>query len=138
VFKLNILGSSNEVPFQPSFFAKPPFRSYFFIGQTLLLAMALSILGLVLASYWPRLSAINIYWLGLVGFCMVTVWILALRCYRRIHELFEGGAVGSVSDDSPLGVAMSSAAGMIFWGLFFGYMMTIGVLMQLANVLSSH
>jgi hypothetical protein len=128
---------ADQVPFGPLFFAKPPFRSYFFVGDTLLLLVALSILGFVLVKYWTLLPAISVYWLGLAGFCMVAVWVVALRCYRRIHELFQSGAVSSVPDGSPLGVAMSSAAGMIQWGLFFAYFITAGVLMQLANVLAA-
>jgi hypothetical protein len=141
MLKLNLLrtsdvGASDEFPFQPSFFAKSPFRSYFFVGDTLLLIVTLSILGFVIVSYWPRLPAISVYWLGLVGFSMVAVWVLALRCYLRIHDVYRGGAASSVSDGSLLGVAMSSAAGMIQWGLFFAYLMTGGVLMQLDRVLS--
>jgi hypothetical protein len=134
---LTLPKTSDEVPFQPSSFAKPPFRSYFFVGDTLLLLVTLLILGFVLIKYWPLLPSISLYWLGLVGFCMAAVWVLALRCYLRIHELFQSGAASSVPDSSPLGVAMSSAAGMIHWGLFFAYLMTGGVLMQLAKVLSA-
>ena len=143
MLKLNLrgtsdLGTSNEFPFQfpPSFFAKPPFRSYFFVGDTLLLIATLSILGFLIFRYWPRLPTISIYWLGLVGFCMVALWVGALRCYRRIHELYQDGAVSSARDGSLLGVAMSSAAGMINLGLFFAYFMTAGLLMQLDRVLS--
>jgi hypothetical protein len=143
MLKLNLLGTSdpgtsNEFPFQfqPSFFTKPPFRSYFFLSDTLLLITTLSILCFVTISYWPRLHAISVLWLSLVGFCMVAVWVGALRCYLRIHELYRDGAASSVSDGSLLGVAMSSAAGMIQWGLFFAYIMIGGVLMQLDRVLS--
>jgi hypothetical protein len=141
MLKLNLRGTSgqgtsNEFPFQfqPSFFAKPPFRSYFFVGDTLLLIVTLSILSFVIVSYWPRLHAISVYWLGLVGLCMVAVWVEAFRCYRRIHELYQDDAASSVSDGSALGIAMSSAAGMVHWGLFFAYLMTAGVLMQLGNL----
>lgn len=130
----------DEFPFQfrASFFANPPFRSYFFVGDTVLLIGALSILGFVIVRYWLRLPAISIFWLGLVGSCMIAVWVAALRCYSRIHEMLRSGSANSVGDGSPLGVAISSAAGMIHWGLFFAYMMTAGVLMQLDRVLSSH
>jgi hypothetical protein len=138
VLKFNLLDGSNEFPFSASLFANPPFRSYFFLCLTVWLVVALSILGFVLAAYWPRLPAISVYWLSLVGVCMITIWVLALRCYRRIHDVLQGDASSLVRDDSPVGVAASSAAGMIFWGLFFGYFMTAGVLMQLAGVLSRH
>ena len=136
MLKLSLPISSNGIPFPPSFFAKSPFRSYFIIGDTLLLLVSLSILSFVLVRYWSVLPAISIYWLGLVGFCMLAIWALALRCYRRVHELFQSGAVSSVPRSSPLGVAMSSAAGMIHWGLLLGYAMAVGVLMQVANILS--
>jgi hypothetical protein len=68
---------------------------------------------------------------------MVLLWLLALRCYRRVHELFQSGTASSVPDSSPLGVTMSCAAGMIHWGLFFAYLMAAGILMQLANVLTA-
>jgi hypothetical protein len=40
-------GTSNGFPsqFQPSFFAKPPFRSHLFVGDTVLLIVTLSIPG---------------------------------------------------------------------------------------------
>jgi len=136
MFKLSLRGTSDEFPFQPSFFANPPLRSYFFVGDTVLLIATMSILGFVIMSYWPCLSAISVFWLGLVGFSMVALWVQALRCYRRIHEAFRDGAENLVSDGSLLGVAMSSAAGMIHWGLFFAYFMTSGVLIQLDRVLS--
>jgi hypothetical protein len=135
MLKFGLLETS-EFSFQPSFFAKSPFRRHVFVGDTVLLILTLSILGFVIVRYWSRLSAISVYWLGLVTFCMVALWVLALRCYRRIHEVFRDGDACSVSDDSLLGVAMSSAAGMIHWGLFFAYFMTAGLLMQLAWVLS--
>lgn len=138
MLELNSRRTSDEFPFQPSFFANPPFRSYFFVGDTLLLAICLSILGFVVVRYWERLPTISVYWLGLVGFGMVALWVLALRCYRRVHEAFRREADESVSASSLPGVAMSSAAGMIHWGLFFAYMMTAGVLMQLATALSGH
>ncbi len=136
MLRLNSLRTSDEFPFQPTFFARPPFRSYFFVGDTLLLIATLSILGFVIVGYWSRLTTVSVFRLGLVGFSMVAIWVLALRCYRRIHEVYRDGEASSVSDGSPLGIAMSSAAGMIHWGLFFSYMMTTGVLMQLATVLS--
>jgi hypothetical protein len=129
--------NSGEVPFRPTFFVRPPFRSYFFVSNTLFLIATLSILVFVLSKYWALLPATSVYWLGLVGFCMMLLWFLALRCYRRIHELFQSGAASSVRSGSPLEVVMSSAAGMIHWGLFFGYFMTAAVLMQFANVLST-
>ncbi len=129
---------SDEFPFQPSFFAKAWFRSYFLVGDTLLLAICLSILGFVVIHYWKRLPTISVYWLALVGFGMIALWALALRCYRRVHEAFRREADESMSANSLQGVAMSSAAGMIHWGLFFAYMMTAGVLMQLATALSGH
>jgi hypothetical protein len=137
MLELNSVRKSNEFPFQPSFFENPPFRSYFFVGDTLLLVASLSILGFVIVSDWARLPAVSVFWLGLVGFCMVALWTMALRCYRRIHEVFQSDKGSSVSEGSSLGVAMSSAAGMIHWGLFFAYMMTAGVLMQLSRVLSA-
>src|SRR6185437_8557540 len=96
--------------FQASFFANPPFRSYFFVGDTVLLITSLSILSFVMVRYWWRLPAISIFWLGLAGFCMIAVWVSALRCYSRIHEMFRSGLANSVGDGSPLGVAVSSAA----------------------------
>lgn len=131
------LSSSDEFPFKPSFFSSPPFRSYFFVCDTLLLIVTLSLLGFVIVNYWLLLSTISVFWLGLVGFCMVAVWAFALRCYRRIHEVYRSGEDNSLGDGSPLGVAMSSAAGMIQWGLFFAYLMTAGLLMQLAKALGS-
>jgi hypothetical protein len=136
MLKFNLLEDSKEFPFQPSFFSNPPFRSYFFVGDTALLIMTLSILGFVIVRYWPRLPTITVIWLGLVGFSMVPLWVLALRCYRRIHEAFRNSAESSVSGDSLLGIAMSSAAGMIYWGLFFAYFITAAVLMQLDRALS--
>src|SRR6185437_3480422 len=138
MFETDQSPTRDEFPFQASFFANPPFRSYFFVGDTVLLIGALSILGYVVVRYWQRLPAVSLFWLVLTGFGMIAVWTLALRCYRRIHETFRSGSAHSVSDGSPLGVAMSSAAGMIHWGLFFAYMMMAGVLMQLDRVLSSH
>jgi len=129
------LSTSDEFPFKPSFFSNPPFRSYFFVCDTLLLIVTLSLLGFVLVNYWSLLSTISVFWLGLVGVCMVAVWVLALRCYRRIHEVYRIGEDNSVGDSSRLGIAMSSAAGMIQWGLFFAYFMTAGILMQLASCL---
>jgi hypothetical protein len=136
MLKLNSSRTSDEFPFRPSFFANPPFRSYFFVGDTVLLIATLSILGFVIVRYWSRLPAISLYWLGLVGFCMVAVWVLALRCYSRIYELLRSGTTDPVSEGSLLAVAMSSAAGMIHWGLFFAYMIAIGTLMQIDRVLS--
>jgi hypothetical protein len=136
MFNHKSLQTSDEFPFQPSFFAKPPFRSYFFVGDSVLFVVSLSILGFVIVGHWSRLTTISVFWLGLVGFSMVAIWFLALRCYRRIHEVFRDSEASSVGDGSALGIAMSSAAGMIHWGLFFAYMMTAGVLMQLDRVLS--
>ena len=132
----NLLQTSDEFPFQPSFFAKAPFRSYFFVGDTVLFGVSLTILGFVIVGHWSVLTGISAFWLGLVGFSMVAIWVLALRCYRRIHEAFRDSEGSSVRDGSALGIAMSSAAGMIHWGLFFAYLMTSGVLMQLDKVLS--
>lgn len=129
---------SDEFPFQSSFFAKPWFRSYFFVGDTLLLAMCLSMLVFVIVRYWTRLPATAVLWFGLVSFAMVALWVLALRCYRRISRAFQGDVVEPIAVDSLLELAMSTAAGMIHWGLFFAYMMTAGVLMQLERVLASH
>ena len=131
------LSTSDEFPFKPSFFSSPPFRSYFFVCDTLLLVVTLSILGVVIVSDWSRLSTISIYWLGLVGFSMVAIWVFALRCYRRIHDVYRSGEDNPFDDGSLVVVAMSSAAGMIHWGLFFAYMMTAGTLMQLARVLAN-
>ena len=136
MLELNQLRPTDEFPYQPSFFVNPPVRSYFFVGDTLLLIATLAILGFVIVSYWQRLPAVSLFWLVLVGFGMIALWALALRCYRRVHEFFRNDASNSVSDGSFLGVALSSAAGMIHWGLFFAYMMTAGVLMQLDRVLS--
>ena len=133
MFEIN---QSDEFPFQPSFFANRPFRSYFFVGDTLLLILTLAILGYVIVHYWERLPAVSLFWLVLIGFGMIAIWTLALRCYRRIHESFRSDASDSVDNRSLLGVALSSAAGMIHWGLFFAYMMTGGLLMQLDRVLS--
>ena len=132
----NSLQTSDEFPFQPSFFAKPPFRSYFFVADTVMFVVSLSILGFVIVGHWSRLTTICVFWLGLVGFSMGAIWVLALRCYRRIHGAFRETEGSSVRDGSALGIAMSSAAGMIHWGLFFAYLMTSGVLMQLDKVLS--
>ncbi|MFC5863941.1 hypothetical protein ACFPT7_16675 [Acidicapsa dinghuensis] len=136
MIELNSRRASDGFPFQSSFFANPPFRSYFFVWDTLLLCATLAILGFVVIKYWSSLQAVSIFWLGLAGFCMITLWVMALRCYRRIHVILRNDEVSTVSEDSFLGVAISSAAGMIQWGLFFAYMMTAGVLMQLAVILS--
>lgn len=141
MLKLNLratssLGTSDEFPFQPSFFSKSPFRSFFFVGDTLLLILTLAILGFVVVGHWPRLPAISVYWLCLVGFSMIAIWVLALRCYLRMHEVYRGGTENSIRDGSLLGVIMSSAASMIQWGLFFAFLMTGGVLMQLDRALS--
>lgn len=136
MFKLNSAESSDRFYLQPSFFARPPFRSYFFAGDTLLLIADLSILGYVIVRYWPRLPSTSVFWLGLVGFSMLGLWTLALQCYRRIHDASRDAELYSVSGTSLLGIALSSAASMIHWGLFFALFMTAGVLMQLDRVLS--
>jgi hypothetical protein len=138
MFRTDLLQTSIEVRLKPSFFAKPPFRSYFFVGDTLLLILSLVILGFVIVEYWSRLTAVSIFGLGMVGFSMIAIWSLALRCYSGIHRAFQEGECALVKDDSLAGIAISSAAGMIYWGLFFAYMMTSGTLMQLARVLSNH
>ena len=134
--KLGLPMSSNGLALRPSFFSNTPFQSYFIIGDTLLLLATLSMLGFILVRYWSLLAAISIYWFGLVGLCMFGIWVVALRSYRRIHELFQRNAGSPVPYDSPLGIAMSSAAGMIHGGLLLAYVMAMGVLMQVAKILS--
>lgn len=127
--------SADRIPFRPTFFAKSPFRSYFFVCDTLLLAVVLSVQGFILAHYWSRLTAVGAFWLALAGVCMVGIWLLALRCYRMIHELIANGGAGLVSDDSLPGVAMSVAGAMIHGGLFLGCMMMLGALIGMSSCL---
>jgi hypothetical protein len=133
---LGLPRNSDGIPFQPSFFAKSASRSYFFVADTVFLLGVLSILGYLLTKYWGNLPSLTVVWLALAGASLMLLWVLALRCYRRVHEVFRSGAADSVPDDSPLGISMSVAAAMIHWGLFFACFAAAGILMQFVDVLS--
>ena len=131
-------GGAGGIPYGPAYFSKPPFRSYFFVTNTLLFAMALSVLVFDLVSGWSVFAASTILWLCIIGGCMVAFWVLALRSYASVRCSLKARVGMRVDDSSVESAALSSAAAMLHWGMFFAYFMTMGALMQLGNALRHH
>jgi hypothetical protein len=104
----------------PCFFFRSPLRSGFFVVNVILFAAVVSLDTAVIFFYWHRLSGPMAYLLFFIGYpgaaCLM---IRAWRRHASLNELYMGGSMPDASPDSPLGVALETAAVALNDGLFY-------------------
>jgi hypothetical protein len=129
------LGPRGEVAGGSRFFERSPFRSYFFVIDTLLLVMSFASGLLVYQRHHERLSpvAVSTVCIALGGMCLL--WQAALRSHRRINQLYRSGAIREVSPGSPLEATIRTAAGMLHLGLCYTFVLTGILLLQIGRLL---
>lgn len=117
------------------FFSRSAFRSGFFVADTVLLGLTLMIGSLVLASHWHSLTFLMVASVSAVLIGNVMVWLAALRAHRRIHSLYQSGAIQAVVVGSPLELVIRVASGTTHLGLFCTPLFVSVLLMRLDKVL---
>ena len=119
----------------PQFFAKSPFRSYYFVANTVTLVLAIFLCVGVLVRYWGRLPEFTGMWLGIAIGGTLMLWARALRDHGKVREFFTKGQIGQVSPGSPLDVALHVAATMTHLGLMYTFLFVAVLVVQVARAL---
>jgi hypothetical protein len=73
------------------FLLKKPFRTAYFISNTVLFLSVLLGIIVVLFHYWGRLVPLARFLLSGVGFGLITFWVGVFRVHRAYHELLTSG-----------------------------------------------
>ncbi len=124
-----------RVLYNAEFFAKPPFRSYYFLADTTFLVIVSLLVAFILAAYWKQLTPSMVLWLLLTIACLASFWLLSLRNYRKLHELYRGAGLAGGQRARELAAAMAAAATATQSGLFAALFIAAGLLMQVADLL---
>ena len=123
--------------FDRDFFARRPFRSYYFGSGTLMLVFFLFLGVVLVVRHWAQLPDFGLVWLAVGTAGLLRFWIQALRSYLELHELYAQGEFDKVSSGSPLDVGLRVAAAMISSGLFFACFIAFALLMALGSALQA-
>ena len=126
---------TTDRPGNAQFFARSPFRSYYFVANTVTLVLAIFLCVGVLVRYWGRFPEFTATWVGAAIAAMLLLWGRALRDHRKIRELYTRGQIGQVSPGSPLDVALRVAASMTHLGLTYTILLVSALVVQLARAL---
>jgi hypothetical protein len=109
------------------YFASPPFRSYFFLGDSVILLVVTGMAIFVLATHGNQIPPSTMFCLGSSMVFMFVFWSLAFRNYKLIHKLRSQGQIGQVLSGSPVDLTLRAAATMMRIGMF-GMFMLFGLL----------
>jgi hypothetical protein len=130
------IGPKGDVTGGLKFFEKSPFRSYFFFFDTVLLNLSVLSGIRVLVRHHDQLPTITQFSVYLVIAGMLMLWNASIRAHRRIHRLYQGGAILGITPGSPLENTIRVAAGMLHLGLAYTFGLSLILLIQLSKVLS--
>ncbi len=131
------LSTENDLPGMSGYFLRPPLRSFYFVGNSVLVVIDLSGFVLLLWRGWDRLSLGAVLWLGMAVGCLLALWFGALRQHWDIHLLFISRRIEKVERGSPLEILLSAAAKMAYSWLFFAFFMVGAFLLACGPALHS-
>ncbi len=100
------------------FIASSPFRTNYFLSNTILLLFI--IIGLVgeIMHCWQRLPALSCFLLGGVIFGLLGIWNTVFRTHREIQRLLASESVAYPEPGSLADMALGAVAGLSFHALF--------------------
>ncbi len=100
--RMMTFGPAGDVRGGSRFFGQSPFRSAFFVVDTILLGLTLCIGALELVRFWSRLPVLTAVLICGVLAGAVLFWNAALRAHSRIYGLYRSGAFEMSPMDRPL------------------------------------
>lgn len=130
-----MFGPSGDVRGGSQFFEQSPFRSTFFVVDTVLLGFALLIGGLELFRHWAQVPSITAMLVIAVLAGVVMLWTAGIRTHGRVHALYRSGDIRGVPSESPLDVAIRAASGMLHLALFYSCLFVIVLMAQFDKLL---
>jgi hypothetical protein len=99
------------------FLLKKPFRTAYFISNTVLFLSVLLEIIVVLLHYWGLLVPLARFLLFGVGFGLITFWTGVLRVHRAYHGLLTSGRTPPPESGSLADLALGTVASLIFQSL---------------------
>lgn len=129
---LSTYGENEFGYFSSDFFAKPPLRSWGLLGESFLPVLVMFLIGFVAVKGWHQLRVFSLVWMGLAVTHLLLLLLLSWKIYSRLHKLHAAGQLGTGTASSPLDSAISAAAFMIHYSLFYGPVAAAAILLALA------
>jgi hypothetical protein len=120
------------------FFFRSPFRSSYFLGATISLAIQLVMVVVTIVAYWQHLEFLNTAFLFGAVFVTVCYWLLALSAHRELSFLLAFPESEKLELGSKLHKVLSAAAFLTNQGLLYVSMITLGYLVALFVCLRAH
>jgi len=97
-------------------FAQPPFRSRQFLASTSVVALLVILDILMLVRFFNRVPLFTSVGLLFVLLTVVLNWMRVVTVHRRLHELYLSIQTENNPPNSPIEVALGSAASLSYWG----------------------
>jgi hypothetical protein len=124
--------------FSPTFFARGPLRSLYFIAGTASMGMSLAGVGLILVRYHSQVPTTAVLQLSLAVMGMLALWIRAYITWLRLQEVYAQAEPSPSFVRSPLDAALRNAAAIMVAALYFPFFIVFWLLVGLASVLRGH
>ena len=118
-----------------TFYKRAPFKSWFFVADTVLLAAASSIDFYILARYYSTLTGPGIVRLLGILFGMWLLWARSFSFHRKVRELLYSPSIDDSSTRLICEQMSQITASATHSAMFFTYILTALLLMQLDYVL---
>jgi hypothetical protein len=120
-----------------NFFARVPFRSYYFIAGTVMMGINLVIVGLIAVRFWSRMPALAMAEVGLAVVAMLVLWNRAYLTCRKLHEVYSEAKMNASFARSPLDTTLRNAAAITGASLSFSFFTAGWLLLALGSALRS-
>lgn len=121
-----------------TFYARPVFRSAFFLVDTFLLLLITGMHVFVLFRYWPALTFPSIGRLFGILLGIWLVWWKAYTSHQRLNSLYSPPMISKSHEDRLQAELLRVAATMTHNAMFFLYLLVALLLMNYDYVLNHH
>ena len=115
----------------PAYFLRSPFRWPYFLATSLFLFMDVMLCAFILVERGNRFGLLGIFCLIAGITALVVLWFVTLRVHESLNHFFTAGQTETVTEDSPLSVALGAIVLLSNGGLSLACIAVAGLLLAL-------